>query len=286
MKWITRCTACGVTYTVVSDQLKVAQGWLRCGQCQHAFDSTGLVLKWVPEACNPEPTWATEKTAERLDIDDLLMQEDRSAPQSAVTAFEEALSNFKAQPLTSTPTAPPAEVFGMPLGALLTPNAVPEDQPAVLTPPSPFGWPMVVVWSLLLALALQWIWAGRYPLMAVEPSLAKPFESVCRLLGCEMVPPAVPEGVVIENSSMTPRDGGLALLWSVRNVTPQTVEMPALELTWLDAQDKTLVRRVLQPTEQNAPSALAPGQVWSGQLLLLPTEGLQPLGYRLAIFYP
>jgi predicted Zn finger-like uncharacterized protein len=108
MKWITRCTACGVTYTVVPDQLKVAQGWLRCGQCQHAFDSTGLVLKWVPEACNPEPTWATEKTAERLDIDDLLMQEDRSAPQSAVTAFEEALSTFKAQPLTSTRTAPPA----------------------------------------------------------------------------------------------------------------------------------------------------------------------------------
>lgn len=286
MKWITRCTACGVTYTVVPDQLKLAQGWLRCGQCQHAFDSTGLVLEWPPAADNAEPTGVTENTAGRLDIDALLKQEDRSAAQTPVTDFEEALSTFKAQSLTPSPTAPTPEVFGVPLGTLLAPHAAPEDQPAVLTPQASSRWPMVLAWCLLLALALQWIGIGRYPLVAAEPSLAQPLQVFCRLLGCEMVPPAVPDGVVIENSSMTPRDGALALLWSVRNVTPQILEMPALELTWLDAQDNALVRRVLSTGEQNAPSALAPGQVWRGQLLLLPAEGLQPMGYRLVIFYP
>ena len=101
-----------------------------------------------------------------------------------------------------------------------------------------------------------------------------------------MEPPPVRNGVVIESSSMTPQEGGLLLRWSVRNVTTQALEMPALELTWLDAQDKALVRRVLRPAEQAAPSALAAGQIWSGQLQLLPAEGLQPLGYRLVSFYP
>jgi hypothetical protein len=85
---------------------------------------------------------------------------------------------------------------------------------------------------------------------------------------------------------LTPRDGGFELLWSVRNVTAQALQMPALELTWFDAQDKAHVRRVFLLAEQGAPSALAAGQIWSGQLQLMPAEGLQAGGYRLVSFYP
>lgn len=288
MKWITRCPACGVTYSVVPDQLKVAQGWLRCGQCQQAFDSTGLVLVWTPEASHaePEPTMFADNLVDRLDIDDLLKQEDRSALQTPITAFEEALSTFKPQPLTTPNPSTTAEVFGMPLGDLLAPGTVSEERSQALPPSASSWWPRVFVLSVMMTLAMQWIWVGRYPLVAVAPFLAQPFQSVCRLLGCEMLPPAERDGVVIESSSMTPRDGGLVLLWSVRNMTSQVLEMPALELTWLDAQDKALVRRVLRPTDQAAPPALAAGQIWSGQLQLLPVEGVQPLGYRLVSFYP
>lgn len=285
MSWITRCPACGVTYQVVSDQLKIAQGWLRCGQCRHAFDSTGMALPWPVEAEFAAHEVPAEVPVERLALEDLLKHEDRPVEHTPVAAFEEAVATFP-QPLTPIKTVTTSEVFGVPLGDLLTPHAETEDVLPALTPQASTGWPWLVSGCLLLALALQWVVIGRHQLVAAEPALTVPVAWVCRLLGCDMAPLAVRDGVVIENSSMTPRDGGLALLWTVRNVSPKALEMPALELTWLDAQDKVLVRRVLRPSEQNAPPALAPGQVWSGQLQLLPVEGLQPMGYRLVNFYP
>jgi predicted Zn finger-like uncharacterized protein len=294
MNWITRCPACGVTYKVVPDQLKVAQGWLRCGQCQQAFDSTGMVLSWPVENDGIKSSVLTEGSAERLDLDDFLKHEDKPDLQTPVAAFEEALSTFKPLPLptaatataTATVTAPSSEVFGVPLGDLLMPNTAPEDQPAIQTSKESSWWPTLVAWGLLLALLFQGVIAGRDQLVAAEPSFAQPLQAACHLLGCELAPPAVRDGIVIENSSMAPRDGGLVLIWTVRNVTTQTLEMPALELTWLDAQDKVLLRRVLRPTEQNAPAALKAGQIWNGQLQLLPAEGLQAMGYRLVNFYP
>ncbi|MDB5964755.1 MAG: hypothetical protein JWQ72_1255 [Polaromonas sp.] len=40
MSLITRCPACGTMFKVVSDQLKVSRGWVRCGHCSDVFDAT------------------------------------------------------------------------------------------------------------------------------------------------------------------------------------------------------------------------------------------------------
>ena len=37
---ITRCPACGTMFKVVTDQLKVSQGWVRCGHCAEVFDAS------------------------------------------------------------------------------------------------------------------------------------------------------------------------------------------------------------------------------------------------------
>lgn len=39
MSLITRCSACGTLFKVVTDQLKVSQGWVRCGHCGGVFDA-------------------------------------------------------------------------------------------------------------------------------------------------------------------------------------------------------------------------------------------------------
>ncbi len=39
MSLITRCPACGTMFKVVTDQLKVSRGWVRCGRCAHVFDA-------------------------------------------------------------------------------------------------------------------------------------------------------------------------------------------------------------------------------------------------------
>jgi predicted Zn finger-like uncharacterized protein len=35
----TRCTACGTVFRVVQDQLKVSEGWVRCGKCTGVFNA-------------------------------------------------------------------------------------------------------------------------------------------------------------------------------------------------------------------------------------------------------
>src|SRR5437867_1363835 len=44
MSLITRCPACGTMFKVVTDQLKVSQGWVRCGQCSEVFDASMHLL--------------------------------------------------------------------------------------------------------------------------------------------------------------------------------------------------------------------------------------------------
>ena len=39
MSLITRCPACSTMYRVVPDQLRVSEGWVRCGQCDEVFDA-------------------------------------------------------------------------------------------------------------------------------------------------------------------------------------------------------------------------------------------------------
>lgn len=39
MSLATRCPACSTTFRVVQDQLKVSEGWVRCGQCQEVFNA-------------------------------------------------------------------------------------------------------------------------------------------------------------------------------------------------------------------------------------------------------
>ena len=39
MSLATRCTACGTVFRVVQDQLKVSDGWVRCGRCGEVFNA-------------------------------------------------------------------------------------------------------------------------------------------------------------------------------------------------------------------------------------------------------
>ena len=48
MSLITRCPACGTMFKVVTDQLKVSQGWVRCGRCDDIFDASKYLLPEEP----------------------------------------------------------------------------------------------------------------------------------------------------------------------------------------------------------------------------------------------
>lgn len=48
MSFITRCPSCATSFKVVADQLRISQGWVRCGHCAEIFDANQDIKPWVP----------------------------------------------------------------------------------------------------------------------------------------------------------------------------------------------------------------------------------------------
>ncbi|WP_422843885.1 DUF3426 domain-containing protein [Acidovorax sp. M2(2025)] len=54
MSQITRCPSCSTTFKVVADQLRISEGWVRCGQCKEVFDASAHLLAVAPAALLPD----------------------------------------------------------------------------------------------------------------------------------------------------------------------------------------------------------------------------------------
>lgn len=56
MSLATRCTACGTIFRIVEDQLRVSDGWVRCGRCAEVFDARELLFDIDRDA---PPSWGS-----------------------------------------------------------------------------------------------------------------------------------------------------------------------------------------------------------------------------------
>lgn len=54
MSQITRCPSCATSFKVVADQLRISEGWVRCGQCKEVFDASAHLLPVAPPALLPD----------------------------------------------------------------------------------------------------------------------------------------------------------------------------------------------------------------------------------------
>lgn len=54
MNQTTRCPTCQTRFKVVADQLRISDGWVRCGHCQQVFDATLSLQPAEPEAMLPD----------------------------------------------------------------------------------------------------------------------------------------------------------------------------------------------------------------------------------------
>ena len=98
MSLITRCTACETLFRVVPDQLRVSDGWVRCGQCGEVFDGAANLV----EGTLPASLVATE------------------------VARAEALSGTSNAAPPDTPnTAPPEASVGRSVDAVAEPDPAP-----------------------------------------------------------------------------------------------------------------------------------------------------------------
>jgi predicted Zn finger-like uncharacterized protein len=56
MSLATRCTHCGTIFKIVQDQLKVSEGWVRCGRCHDVFNAMPSLFDLDSEPPPPRPT--------------------------------------------------------------------------------------------------------------------------------------------------------------------------------------------------------------------------------------
>ena len=279
MNSITRCPSCATHYQVDKAVIHAAKGWLRCGQCGHVFDSTGLVLLWrssVPVAKEPlgVPNRKVDKGFEADPEDDRLVLDDlrQKVNHSVVTpmagaeldSFEKTLLSFK--PKLHGPASNPMD-------ATLT------------TATSSTKVARFAVWSLALTLVLQLLFVQRHTMPLYWPESESVIRQLCQSIGCQVRPLEDVQGLIIDSSDLIQRGEGHALRWTVRNATAHELRMTSLELTLMNGPEKVVLRRVFSPEQTGAPEVLAQGQSWSGELIVRVDDDLKFSDYRLLSFY-
>jgi predicted Zn finger-like uncharacterized protein len=323
---LTRCPHCQTHFRVTAEQLKIRQGQVRCGACQEVFDAldslsdeapvlptmpatsiqpeaesrrsqdgtgelreslaTIVTVESIPAAANEimvaEPIPEPEPQPEELEPESEPEPEPEPLPEPVPEPQPESEPETEAEPVPEPePEQKPAEPE--------TPAEEWEAVPAAPAPPRRWPWAVGIV-ALLLVAAGQLAYIFRTELAVISPELRPALVAGCELVGCTLLRPLKPELVGIETSDLAPEGDTLLLTATLKNRAPFEQDFPHLELTLTDTQDEALVRKILLPADY-LPAGQDPvkGFAARGEVairLVLTTDNVPAVGYRLYLFYP
>lgn len=316
MSLITRCPSCETLFKVVPDQLRVSEGWVRCGQCKDIFDAA---LHLVPATPAPQLPLAQQlelpdaltglDTTESPVLDGTRVDEVLSVPMASLLeldGLDESEAPVEALDisllLASTVTAPGLTAvdgggdeveseleseFEAAEVSFLQKN----EESTVWRKPVMRATLVLLSLVLLLGLLGQMVLHERDRIVALEPGLRPLLLAVCVPLNCVLSPLRRIESIVIDSSSFSRIQGdAYRLNFTVKNAANTPLAVPAIELTLTDLTDQPVVRRVLLPAELGVKSdSLAAGAEWPISLPLAikaVATSDQIAGYRLLTFYP
>lgn len=119
MNRATRCPACGTVFRVVPDQLKVSEGWVRCGRCSEVFDAAQRLFELDSAAtvagASPAPVVVAPETSPQ------------ASPQAPPQALPEiAREAAAAAPDVAAAAAAPTEATPDPAPALAAQTLAPQ----------------------------------------------------------------------------------------------------------------------------------------------------------------
>ena len=321
MSLATRCTECGTVFRVVQDQLKVSEGWVRCGRCSAVFNALENLCELDAEGAEPPRSQVHEAPAQDLPghahahahalaeadeheptrpfidsvapppppefaSDSLPPMADDGLPAAIVSFSSESLPDDE-PPLRAPPVAPPAPAAGLAAGPA-APQFVRAAERAAFwrRPGVRLG---LAAASVLLGatLLLQLAMAGR-DWLAAHVAGTRPFlTAVCGLASCRIEPLKRIAQLSVDSSGLTRLDSLSAYRLSVvlRNRADIAVAVPALDLSLTDGSGQLVARRVLRATELGLPPVIEAGQELPLQALLATGER-HVSGYTVELFYP
>ncbi len=292
MSLITRCTACQTLFKVVPDQLRMSDGWVRCGQCGEVFDASSELL---PSA---------SAGAKLNGIDSPLEQPLPEAQDADVseTVSEDPVAAPIDDPGFDIPLAPQTQLE-------IDPNDLQDPDRQSITQLSP---PSFLVTSddasmrrksfirfgliglclfLLSGLAGQVMLRERDRIVVLQPGLKNFFLALCRPLNCILSPLRQKDAIVIDGASFSKiKPDTYRLNFTLKNTATTALALPALELTLTDSLDQPVLRRVFLAAElASQTDSLAASSEWTTSLtMVVKTVGMAEriMGYRLLAYYP
>lgn len=310
MSLAARCPACGTVFRVVQDQLRVSEGWVRCGRCAEVFNAIETLVDLDTETAAaaaarsvPAPR---EARRERV-LDDLARVSQAgdlpaapAPPRSARVDLDLGMPAKASRPAAPAPAPAPAA----PQPPRASPKTAPTDIEHLprLTPAFVAQADRAARWrrpgvrlalaALSLAgcalLAVQVLIEYRDMAAARWPAVRAPLVALCAWRGCTVEAPRLIDGLVVESSGLVRAEGAHHYRLNVvlRNRAAMALAPPAIDLTLTDSQGAVIARRVVRPADVGLRQTSVPaqGDLPFQALLVSPERPIS--GYTIEIFYP
>lgn len=285
MSLITKCPACTTMFKVVPDQLRVSDGWVRCGQCNEVFDANANLESAAPTV----PSEANRRTRDpgsaiffsltdngipekvpNLGHAETDSADDRGSANDPVPALEVNLRTLHGEPAKTAVQAnePSLHWETTSVAAAVATGATKgEDAELALASgprhsfmhdtnsPSKVSTSRVLRVTLALlnvfltaGLTLQVVTFERDRIAATLPQTTPALQTLCAALSCTLSPLRQIESVIIDSSAFTRIRGDVyRLSFTLKNTARTSLATPGMELTLTDTEDRAVARRVFLP---------------------------------------
>jgi predicted Zn finger-like uncharacterized protein len=293
---ITSCPACRTRFKLVPDQLKVSDGWVRCGQCREIFDASSRIEQPLQPVARPVPL-LTEQWPDSVmpDVPPPPPTPEPTAPpgptpvaeqiDEADSGAEQAFTRTEVDIVVDDPG--PVDTRAL--------NFVREDEKRHFWR----SWPMRAALGcaalvLTLALVAQTLIHQRDWVAAKQPGWRPLLAMLCDFAGCTLSHVKDPHSLLIDSTRFVKLTGDAnfevyRVELVIKNRADHPVASPSLELSLTDHQDRVVVRKVLPPTQYIHNEVLAPQseQTVSTAVRVSTSQvGTRVSGYRVMLFYP
>ena len=256
MSLTTQCPRCHTTFLVTPEQLREAQGWVRCGICQEVFGASAHAAQQHAMSADPP----------------LALRQEGAAPHAADLP---------------DPVADASIQDSIQRGIQ---GGVQDVQTVFPTPKRRTAWILSLLSASLVVLLLgQFGLHQRNHLAAEFPRAAAWVQSACGDSDACSLRDIEP--VAIAESSFEAIDTNhFKLSAAITNRSVLRLEAPSLALALTDSADRVLARKSFAPAQWGAQASALNGQAtWPVALWIefeLPADSAPVVGYRLTAFYP
>jgi predicted Zn finger-like uncharacterized protein len=273
----TRCPGCHTVFRVTSEQLAIRAGQVRCGHCKTVFDGVAEQISLAPQ---PKPP------AQDDGYDAAVL-----GPPTVTLRSAQALHPVAAEPPPQRVEPPAPRAPGEEIDEIAYEERFAWSKPR--RPQRSNAFYATAIPLLVIALVLQLLFHYRDAVAAHWPAAKPALTRACELVGCAIHPLRDPQYLSIDASDLQadPAHRGLLILTaSVRSRAAWPLAYPHLEFTLTDANNATVVRRVLAPTDYAGGTAeLGAGIPAGGDVaikLFIDASTTTQAGYLLYLFYP